>query len=221
MTKMTPCEELGYKVGDKFEVLESSAGFTPGAIIELYEDDGSDCPIFKGLNSQYKHCDGEEGTYLELDNVKKIEGEKTHCQKLGYEIGDKFEVISDDEGVVPAGTLVTLTSDTNSRSPWFADDYGNKHSLWLHEVKKIEETPKPTSMKDLYPEYYKDVSHLSEIDVYAVHDLFPINDPSGCIQHASKKLLLSGVRTGGKPAWKDIKEARDTLTRKLQLMGIE
>ena len=68
-----------------------------------------------------------------------------------------------------------------------------------------------------YPQYYKDVSHLDEVDVYAVHHLFQIADPSGAIQHASKKLLLSGVRTGGKSKFKDIKEARDTLTRWMQL----
>ena len=76
-------------------------------------------------------------------------------------------------------------------------------------------------MVKLYPKYYKDVSSLSAIDVYAVHELFGINDSSGCIQHASKKLLLCGVRTGGKDVATEIKEARDTLTRKLQLMGVE
>jgi hypothetical protein len=73
------------------------------------------------------------------------------------------------------------------------------------------------SMSQKYPQYYKKVGSLTEIDVYAVHHLFDIQDPSGCIQHASKKLLLSGVRTGGKSALKDIKEARDTLTRWIQL----
>ena len=79
---------------------------------------------------------------------------------------------------------------------------------------------KPTkefTMSQKYPKYYKSVEHLKEIDVYTVHELFNIQDPSGCIQHASKKLLLSGVRTGGKTAIDDIKEARDTLTRYLQL----
>jgi hypothetical protein len=73
------------------------------------------------------------------------------------------------------------------------------------------------TMSQKYPQYYKPVGDLKEIDVYAVHHLFDIQDPSGCIQHASKKLLLSGVRTGGKSALKDIKEARDTLTRYIQL----
>ena len=80
-------------------------------------------------------------------------------------------------------------------------------------------TPVPTeqTMSTKYPKYYKDVSKLTEIDVYTVHQLFDIQDPSGCIQHASKKLLLSGVRTGNKSKYEDIKEAKDTLTRWLEL----
>lgn len=65
----------------------------------------------------------------------------------------------------------------------------------------------------------KSVEHLMEVDVYAVHHLFGINDPFGAIQHASKKLLLSGVRTGGKSVYDDIREARDTLTRWLELQA--
>ena len=73
------------------------------------------------------------------------------------------------------------------------------------------------SMSEKYPKYYKAVGEQTEIDVYSVHKMFEINDPSGAIQHASKKLLLSGARTGGKSNYQDIKEARDTLTRWLQL----
>ena len=88
----------------------------------------------------------------------------------------------------------------------------------LHEIVGIGKPVNPEKpMSEKYPQYYKKVGNLTEIDVYAVHHLFDIQDPSGCIQHASKKLLLSGVRTGGKSALKDIKEARDTLTRWIQL----
>ena len=73
------------------------------------------------------------------------------------------------------------------------------------------------TMSAKYPQYFKDVSELTEIDVYCIHHLFQIDDPAGCIQHASKKLLLSGVRTGGKSKYQDIKEARDTLNRWLEL----
>lgn len=97
-------------------------------------------------------------------------------------------------------------------------DFCSTCSAQLNSV----ETSEPSSAIELtmaqkYPQYYKKVGTLTEIDVYAVHHLFDIQDPSGAIQHASKKLLLSGVRTGGKSVLKDITEARDTLTRWIQL----
>lgn len=73
------------------------------------------------------------------------------------------------------------------------------------------------SMSELYPKYYKDFSDVNEADVYLVHDRFNIEDPSGCLHHASKKLLLSGVRTGGKSKFDDVREARDTLNRWLEI----
>lgn len=73
------------------------------------------------------------------------------------------------------------------------------------------------SMSELYPKYYKDFSDVDEADVYLVHHRFNIQDPSGCIHHASKKLLLSGVRTGGKSKYDDVREARDTLNRWLEI----
>lgn len=73
------------------------------------------------------------------------------------------------------------------------------------------------SMSELYPKYYKDFSGVDEADVYLVHDRFKIEDHSGCLHHASKKLLLSGVRTGGKSKFDDVREARDTLNRWLEI----
>lgn len=88
--------------------------------------------------------------------------------------------------------------------------------LGTFPVRSQQQAQEPT-MAQKYPKYYKPVGELTEIDVYAVHKLFDVQDPSGALQHASKKLLLSGVRTGGKSPYKDIQEARDTLTRWLQL----
>lgn len=65
--------------------------------------------------------------------------------------------------------------------------------------------------------YFKDVSALKEIDIYAVCELFNVTDPSGATQHAIKKLLMSGQR-GAKDARRDLQEAADTLARKLQMM---
>ena len=87
----------------------------------------------------------------------------------------------------------------------------------LENTANADDNLSEQSLSARYPAYYKDLGDLTEIDVYAVHNLFQINDCSGCLHHASKKLLLSGVRTGGKSTYKDIKEARDTLTRWLHL----
>lgn len=84
------------------------------------------------------------------------------------------------------------------------------------------EDPKPAdelTQAQKYPKYFKDIRGLDSIDVYGVHKLFDVVDPSGAIQHASKKLLLSGVRTGGKSKYDDIREARDTLNRWLEMEG--
>jgi len=64
--------------------------------------------------------------------------------------------------------------------------------------------------------YYKDVSQLTEIDVYRVCDLFKVDDPSGATQHAIKKLLLPGGR-GAKGKDKDLQEAVDTLVRRIAM----
>ena len=80
-----------------------------------------------------------------------------------------------------------------------------------------EPAPTRSSLAQLYPKYYKAVGEMTEVDVYAIHFLFDIKDPSGAIHHSSKKLLLSGERTGGKTKYEDIKEARDTLNRWLEL----
>lgn len=107
---------------------------------------------------------------------------------------------------IGCNVLFTGTAD-------FCEDC-TERQLFTAEQAPIPETNR---MSERYPKYYKSVEHTDEIDVYAVHQLFNIQDPSGAIQHASKKLLLSGVRTGGKSQFKDIQEARDTLTRWLQL----
>lgn len=63
--------------------------------------------------------------------------------------------------------------------------------------------------------YYKDVSHLEFIDVYRVIDLFEVSNP--CIQHAIKKLLVSGGRGGGKDTTKDWQEAIDSVNRAIEM----
>lgn len=85
-----------------------------------------------------------------------------------------------------------------------------RHSVPVSENRTVK-------LSELYPKYFKPVTELDEVDVYQVHELFQVQDFSGAIHHASKKLLLSGVRTGGKSKFDDIREARDTLNRWLEI----
>lgn len=65
--------------------------------------------------------------------------------------------------------------------------------------------------------YHKDVSRLQTIDVYAVCQLFAVEDPSGATQHAIKKLLCPGQR-GAKSLRQDLQEAVDTLLRRIAMI---
>lgn len=62
------------------------------------------------------------------------------------------------------------------------------------------------------------VADITQIDPFMVHHLFDIQDPSGCIQHASRNLLLSYSK-GGKGVTHKVREARDVLNRWLQING--
>lgn len=78
-------------------------------------------------------------------------------------------------------------------------------------------TPKLVSR---YPNYYFEVpTGVSHMDIYALMRMIKLNDP--ILGHAFKKVGLSGVRTGGKSALKDIIEARDTLNRWIEMEGGE
>lgn len=86
-------------------------------------------------------------------------------------------------------------------------------------------TPEPVKPKALTPKvlagkhshYFKDVRNLNQIDVYRVCELFNVEDPSGATQHAIKKLLLPGGR-GNKGVEKDLREAMDSIERRLEML---
>lgn len=77
------------------------------------------------------------------------------------------------------------------------------------------DTEENSPLVQLYPDHYRRVGDLEHIDAFAVLQMFNIQDPSGCIQHASRKLLMSG--NAPDTAYRDIREARDILSRWLQL----
>lgn len=79
-----------------------------------------------------------------------------------------------------------------------------------------EQGRKDDSAKPKHSHYHKNVSDYQTIDVYAVCKIFNVQDSSGCLQHAIKKLLVTGQR-GHKDRKTDIQNAIDTLNRLLEL----
>jgi len=70
--QMTPCEKLGYKVGDEFEVISHYA-FKNGQVVTLHEDDGTECPLFAGDGGGAGVFDGVECSFATLNKqVRKI-----------------------------------------------------------------------------------------------------------------------------------------------------
>ena len=70
--QMTPCEKLGYKVGDEFEVIRHHA-FKKGQVVTLHEDDGTECPLFSGDGGGAGVFDGVECSFATLNKqVRKI-----------------------------------------------------------------------------------------------------------------------------------------------------
>lgn len=71
-------------------------------------------------------------------------------------------------------------------------------------------------MERKHAHYFRSVANLTEIDLYRFFDLFGVTDQA--LGHAIKKLVVPGMRGGGKPARVDIQEAIDTLQRRLEMM---
>ena len=63
---------------------------------------------------------------------------------------------------------------------------------------------------DAYPAYWRPLpANWNAVDTYRIDSLYPLNDSR--LTHARKKLLVPGVRTGGKSFRKDVKEAYETI----------
>ena len=91
--KMTPCEKLGYKVGDKFKVVDGTGvHYAVGSFITLIHDDGSSCPRFNGVHSIFESGD----SFFPLDFVEKVAKLKPAKQALA-------DAINQNGGCVEGG----------------------------------------------------------------------------------------------------------------------
>jgi DNA-binding protein Fis len=82
--------------------------------------------------------------------------------------------------------------------------------------KKCQRKEATVRVNRKHSHYFKDVSGVDQIDVYAVLRLFEVTDP--CLQHIVKKALCAG-RRGAKDWAKDVQEIADTANRLIELEG--
>jgi len=87
---ITPCEELGYSVGDVFEVIDMCNSFyCKGMIVKLDEDDGSYAPFFTYVSGPSADETHEvDKIVISLNFVRKIH-QKAELAKPAEVIQDK------------------------------------------------------------------------------------------------------------------------------------
>ena len=146
-----------------------------------------------------------------------------------------------DDIEVPEGADIYVKIPTNNlfykdnfkyvyRGEWIKTAYCSENLeiwkkmpvLWQRHTQP-EDLPFMDSLNDQYAEieqvrkhrhYFKDVSNIAEIDVYAVLKLFDVTDP--CLQHIIKKALCAGKR-GHKDMMEDLQNIVDTAIRAVEL----
>lgn len=89
---------------------------------------------------------------------------------------------------------------------------GSESTSGTTEQKEVHKDVSEASSK--HKHYFKDVSKLNEVDVYAILYLFEVTDP--CIAHVVKKLLCTGKR-GHKDFERDLQDSIDSLVRCMTL----
>ena len=130
----------------------------------------------------------------------------TPCQKLGYNVGDKFVVIIDNpkQYNFTKGSIITLYADDDSDFPLFKSIIGgDEFYISLEDVEKIRDTNK-----------YARTIYGVEVDVYDVLVAWNVTCPA--TQHAIKKLLMPGKR-GSKDKLQDLEEAGQAIERAIEL----
>ncbi len=145
--------------------------------------------------------------------------------------------MSIDWSKAPEGATHFQPSNRRGRlDRYFKDDFKSvfvpsigdgwiKVSRTIDRIDLAGAIPRPTSTENPVSEqnqpverkhshYFKDVSGVDQIDVYAVLRLFEVTDP--CLQHIIKKALCAGKR-GAKDWAKDVQEIADTAQRLIEL----
>lgn len=139
---MTPVQQAGFKVGDKFRVLTKGDGFEVGTIITLDRDDGSNYPMFAGPNSMYRLAgpnSDKPGAYMRLSYLAKV-------VEPEFKVGDRVRITNnrdggfEDESVGRTGTIRILDGTSLPALVDFNDSGDNDWGKFS-EMELIVEAP--------------------------------------------------------------------------------
>lgn len=122
-------------------------------------------------------------------------------------MNDKFSI-----GAITTTTGLPTNNTGTIDGVYWTSDMKLKPSDYVVASKSINPFEVP---KKKHSHYFKNVSHLNEIDVYRVIELFGIVDP--CLQHAVKKLLVTGGRDGNKSKDQDVLDVIASCNRWLEM----
>lgn len=114
-------------------------------------------------------------------------------------------------------TLALLAARVDAKAPLLEGDWEAPkapENPWRDHDK--EDHPTGQVNAEAFSHYYRDVRHISGLDVYRILSLFEVTDPA--IQHAVKKLLCAGLR-GAKNREKDYNEAIASVKRAIEMMN--
>lgn len=139
---MTPCEKLGYKVGDKFEVMVDQDGRAKnGMALTLDNDDGTDNPLFSGPDEDWIY-------FAHIDEVKKITTENKWIEWHGGECPVKKGALVDVRlrhgGVY--FSQAALYDNERASSPFWRRDYVNADII-AYRLSDIEKEVDPGADK--------------------------------------------------------------------------
>lgn len=157
----------------------------------------------------YRFHDGGVAEYLGFD----IQG-RGLCFKnvsTGFEFIEDIEDALNRDGTIKYEMACgKCTADLINKVQKTAEEI--ESTSGTTEQKEVSKDVSEASSK--HKHYFKDVSKLKEVDVYAILYLFEVTDP--CIAHVVKKLLCTGKR-GHKDFERDLQDSIDSLMRCMTL----
>lgn len=151
---MTPCEEKGYKVGDRFEIYKNDdengiGDYRVGDTVELLKDDGSDIPKFGRIGSDY--------SYVWIENIRPFD--------------EKEKAPEPDWSKAPEGATHAVVTSDGVFIEWYRHDTGQAYyaedQIWsiFHDLGRAK-IPRPYTGEGL-PEVGEVCEYVNSLGIWS------------------------------------------------------